>query len=303
MFSTSLSFAVVVLLEAAALPTGLSLELESASSGPNYPDLPILLSVSLTNQTDTSIAFPAPTLSCRDNPFNTLDIFVGANGTELKRVECMIPNFAPWKEGLEPELPETMVLNGGESWHRMVVLSHDWRGEKVKSLVSDGEIRIQVALCSLGDQNVPDQVIDRAERITSTPLALTIVPATGRAASARRKLQQTDRPWLVAHPAAVAHVSQDKDFRTYQELARMPGNTSYTQHAQIVVAYMLAQGNALDLHGGRKPQPQVAQRWMQQAMKNKDSVGTHPEWVALEERLQQTLTDEDSNAAGNNEAS
>lgn len=302
MITTTCNLLLVLLLEVAALPAGLTLHVETPSTGPYYPDLPVLLSVTLTNTSDSDAVIPALSLSSRENPYNTLDLFVASDDNPLQRVNYTVPNFSPWKEGISPQLPEMVTLAAGESWYRNLVLSHDWKVEPLESLVRGDTLHIQALFCGMGDVDDVENVIDRNDGLSSAMLSLPIAPLNAQDANALAKLRKLDRPWLVSHPAAVAHVPQGKDFRGFQDLARMPGNSPYSRYAQMVVAYMLAQGNELDLRGGRPPQPQVARLWVQKAMKSAGPADMHPEWIALTDELNQLIVDPDSNVTEEDES-
>lgn len=283
------------------VPAGITLELTTLSRAPYYPEIPILLQVSVTNEGDESLTIPTPTLSTRDNPYHTIEIYVGANPASLRPLRYVVPNFAPWKEGLPPEPPTDLILAAGASWKAVVPLSHDWQPEAARSLITGKQLLVEARLCGWADKDNTTARLDRENTRNSNTLNLPITPVSGAGATALQKLTRLEKPWLLAHPAAVAHVSQDRDFRAFQELARMSTSSPYTAWAQMVVAYMMAQGNALDLHGNRPPQPRVAAMWMDQALKNRGDTALHPEWINLKKQLDLVIaTDTSADQTGNN---
>ncbi len=281
MITQSCMLIFMLLAEVSALPAGLSLGLEVNTPSPYYPELPIILAVTLTNTGSEAATIPVPTLSCRNNPNHTLEILVGDEEASLQPVSCVVPSFSPLPESITPAPPETSELGPGESWTTELVLSHDWRKDQIRSLTSGEALHVRAALCNVNDAGA----VDREDRVESNGLQLTISAPTGLSASGLGKLLRTQRPWLVAHPAAVAYVAQESDFRAFQDLARMSTESVYTPYAAVVVAYMLAQGNALDRNGDRQPQPRIAELWLKQCLQATDSVRLLPDWIALAEHL------------------
>ena len=284
-----------------AVPAGITLELTTLSSAPYYPEIPILLQVSVVNKSDEAITIPAPSLSTRDNPYHTIDLYVGADSASMRPLQYVVPNFAPWKEGLAPEPPADLTLAAGDSWEEVVVLSHDWQPDAVRSLITGKQLLVEARFSGWAEKRDGEHPLDRESTRNSNTLDIPVSPANGLGATALKKLHRLDKPWLLAHPAAVAHVTQEKDFRAFQELARMSASSPYTAWAQMVVAYMMAEGNALDLHGNRPPQPRVAAMWMDQASKNPGGTALHPEWITLKKQLDLVIaTDTSANQTGNN---
>ncbi len=285
MISMYCTLALTWIVTLGAVPPGLAVELTSLSSAPHYPEIPILLQVNVVNRGEETVTIPAPSLSARDNPYHTIEIYAGPTAASMTPIRYVIPDFSPWKEGLAPTLPEELTLAAGEAWTEVVVLSHDWQTDAVVSLLQGKALHLEARYCGWGDKGNTGEPLDRIDTRNSGTLEIPFVATSGAAATALSKLRRLEKPWLLAHPAAVLHVTQDKDFRGFQELARMSSASPYTAWAQMVVAYMMAEGNALDLYGSRPPQPRVAAMWMDQALKNHRGATRHPEWSALKKRL------------------
>ncbi len=301
MMSMYCTLALTGIVALGTVPAGITVELAPLSDAPYYPEIPILLQVSVVNKSDAAITIPAPSLSTRDNPYHSIDLYVGTDSASMRPLQYVVPNFAPWKEGLPPEPPTDLVLAAGDAWEEVVVLSHDWKPDAVVSLITGKQLLVEARFSGWADKDAEIAPLDRENTRNSNTLTLPISPASGPGSTALQKLRRLEKPWLLAHPAAVAHVTQEKDFRAFQELARMSSSSPYTGWAQMVVAYMMAQGNALDLHGNRPPQPRVAAMWMDQALKNRGSTTLHPEWITLKKQLDLVIaTDTSAEQTGNN---
>ena len=274
---------------ARAISGDVAVSIQTAHGGPYLPGIPILLNVVITNTGTRPTALPEPAFSGRDDPYNALDILTGRDGEELARVACVVPNFGPWKEGLPPVLPSAMALAPGEDYTLTVALSHDWQRKPIASLLEPGVLMVQAALCDYGADESGGAGIDRTRRVLSNVLQITIEKPEGAAATAWERVKESERPWLLAHPAAVEYVTQETDFRRFQEIAGMNAG-EYSRHAAALVAYMFAQGNALDLNPGRPPQPQVAKQWLDKAMSGKVAAAVPPDWKRLARKLEKAGT-------------
>lgn len=267
-----------------AAPAGVALEIAALDDAPRLSHVPILIQVTITNTTNGDVVVPEPTFSTRDNPYNTIDLLFGSTADSLERVEYLIPNLAPWKEGLAPEAPGERALDAGESIVLEVAVSYSWRPDREALLVDSGTWYLQARYCALRTTTDGAVDMDRENGLLSNRIQVEVQAPEGAEAAALKTLRTSERPWLLAHPAAVMHVSQNSDFRRFQEIANM-GAGEYSRHAAAVVAYMYAEGNALDLNPGRPPQPKVARQWLDRAIAGKSEATIHPEWRALAERL------------------
>ena len=268
-----------------ALSPDLRIALREVESGPYLPGLPILLAVEIRNAGASAVSIPAPALSYRDDPYNAVDIFTATGaGAPLERVKCVIPEFGPWVSGLSPEPPEPVTLAPDEARELGIVLSYDWKHKQIRMLAKPGTLRVQAALCDYGVDADGNPTIDRDNRVESNVLELAVAEPDAAAAKAWELAKQSERTWFLAHPAALAYATQDGDFRLFQEVAAA-GDSPYSRHASVVVAYMYALGNGLDLHPGRPPQPQVAKQWLDKAMGGEKKAVYPPDWEALAERL------------------
>lgn len=269
----------------AAISSDIEVTVRAQGAGPYLPGLPLLLVVGVRNTGTAEVTIPEPTQSGRDNPYNSLDILTGHEDAALTRVDNVAPELGPWKSGIPPVPPAPIALQPDELREVQVVLSYDWLPERESLLVAPGTLRVQAALCDYGPDAVGNPGIDRGNCVYSNVLEFAIAKPEGEAAEAWGRVKASERPWLLAHPAAVEHVTQETDFRRFQEIGGMNAG-EYSRHAAALVAYMFAQGNALDLHPGRPPQPLVAKQWLDKAMSEKDAADIPPDWKRLAEKLE-----------------
>jgi hypothetical protein len=231
------------------------IQLQVIKTSPMLPRLPILVEVVISNPSAQDILIPLPTLSARENPYNTLDILSvrGRDTGTPGRTKYLIPTFTPWKEGLPPERPRLMRLRPNQSWSARIPVSCDWQGEDPKVIVDVGTLQLSAKLCAVERDPDGQWVVRRDQGKTSNVLRVEVPEPAGEDAAALTELMRRERSWLLCAPQAADHLTHGKDFQFLQEFAARHPRSAYALYAKAVLAHMLAWGDRLDLHPSRPP--------------------------------------------------
>jgi len=223
------------------------------------PRLPFLMEIIVSNRSTQDIDIPMPTLSERDNPYNTLDIFYKSDGVdEPKRVQFAVPTFAPWKEGLLSERPELMHLQAEQSWTVLVPISYDWHQYNPTLIVDTGILYLSAKLYALERDQMGEWVVRYDESKSSDTIEVKVYEPTGDDAAALSDLMCLDRPWLLSWPKSLENLPHGNDFHLIQDLVNRPPESLYDVYAKAALAYMLAFGDRLDLNPSRPPDRDLA---------------------------------------------
>lgn len=222
------------------------------------PRLPVLVEIKVTNTTGEDADIPAPTLSSREEVFNTLDLLYARDAAiPLNRIRFATPDFSPYKENATHEPPALMRLAPGESWSARVPVSHDWDVDVPRPLTRAGVLVLQARLCALEwDADAKSWRVDRENGRLSNRLEIEIPKSAGADATILRALERRPRPWLLANPAALDDLIDDDGIYNFcDKLVRTRPASIYSLYAEAALAHMTAWGDRSITAGSAARQP------------------------------------------------
>lgn len=249
--------AVCVALVLAALRPSARIERRPASSdqatvtlalltpGPVPPNTPVMLEITIANLTGSAITIPIPTLSERDTPYNTLDMYVSESGSPMQRIAYVVPNVSPWKEGLVPPRPTVETLVPGQSIVVDAAISYDWVPYAEVPLIQTGPVAFKAHLCNLTTDGTGQVDVVRAQGADSNTVSLAVTVPPGEPA-ALAAVTAMDKPWLISAPQLAGIAGRESDLQALQDLVAKHAGSVYATYARAAMAYMLAAGDRRD---------------------------------------------------------
>ena len=219
---------------------------------PASPRLPVMLEITVSNPTNRDLIIPMPTLSDRDNPWNTLDIVYSRAGLPEVRVSHLVPVFGAWKEGLEPPFATLARFAPNSQWVIRVPLSYDWLSESPAPVIEAGSIRVRASLCATVRDAKGNLIVDRSRCKDSQPLTISVAPAVGTDASAIAELLKTTSPWAISAPESGDYLSISSHLEPFESFATRYASSAYGPYAKALLAHLHMSNRA---PGSRSPSP------------------------------------------------
>lgn len=251
-----------------AQPSGnVTLTLALLSANPAAPLTPVSLEVTITNPADTATTVPVPTLSDRDSPYNTLDIYYSRNGSPPRRIGFVIPNFTDWREGIEPPRPTTETLAPGQHVVIDADVSYDFDPNGPVSLIEPGTVQFSARLCDLTTDGTGALDVLRDQGTDSNSITVS-VQSSGRAKgkAVLTDLKELPRPWLLCAPQFAGAVGDSADFVALRAFVDRNADTGYASYARAALAGMTAAGEQREGRFVRQPDAREAVRLLDAAL-------------------------------------
>lgn len=214
--------------------------LKALTVGTVPPNTPVILEATISNDTGSAIAVAVPTLSERDTPYNTLDLYVSRNGAPPTRIAYVVPNFSPWKEGLEPPRPTVETLAPGQTIVVDATVSYDWVPYNEILLIQTGTVTFTAHLCSLTTDGGGQLDVLRDQGKDSNPVSVVVAPpGEPRVLGAVKAM---DKPWLLSAPQIAGLAGSAADLQTLRTLIGTYSDSVYASYARAALAHMLEAG-------------------------------------------------------------
>lgn len=224
---------------------------------PAFPRLPVMLEITVSNPTNRDLILPMPTLSDRENPWNTLDIVYSRGGLPEARVSHLVPVFGAWKEGLEPPFATLARFAPKSQWVTRVPLSYDWLSGSPAPIIEAGSIQIRASLCATVRDVKGNLKVDRSRSKDSQPLTISVAPAAGVDAAAVAELLKTTSPWAISAPESGDYLSISSHLEPFESFATRYASSPYGPYAKALLAHLHMSTRA---PGSRLPSPDSVSR-------------------------------------------